>query len=423
MTQLAAPTVSSGASLATLLAAFLKFGASTATAVNAGIEGGAASSPNIAATTVDQSNMRPNANAGVWSAEAGFAGFVVTEGSTKGLQYSSASGLTATFTSGSAHVVKTSVSPDMTVRVNKSSTWTVALTATSDNYVYIKSDGSVGAATSTVGGPVATIPADSLMLSKVETNGTTVTGTPTDLSASSAGTAPTNYRTPDCWPVPSSTSSFDLQPGVFEVNGLTVKLTAAKALDVTTSGNYVAGGRKSNTAVYFLAANNGGAAKYALTSSTPSAVSIAGGATSGTAGVKKFRTISGLIYRYMGGWPLTSTAVLIKGNRSGPEVEFISQFAPVSQGYTIPTSYSTIGLTRFVPATAGVAKMYHGGNALVQNFYRTSTTGDGIMIMRADGTKAGQAFRPLINRLQSFQIKAASGTASTFCQGYIENIP
>lgn len=390
--------------------------------MNAGIEGGAASAPNIAASTVDTTNMRSNASVGVYAAEAGYSGFVVTEAGTKGLQYSSASLLVATFTAGSAWVVKTSVSPDNTIRVTKASTWTVNLTALSDNYVWIKADGSVGVATTTVGGAAPTLPTDTLGLSKVETDGSTVTGTPTDISPSSAGSLPAFFRSQSCWPVPTSTTVLSLKPGRFEVNGLSVNLTAQQSLNITTAANFVAGGIKSNSAVYFLVANNSGSPKYALTSSTPSAVSIVGGATTGTDGIKQFRTVSGLVYRYMGGWPVRSTPTMFLGQRAGRDVYLHSiQHLGTTTDATSYTSTTTV--KRFAPRTAKAIHFNFANNRNTKSRARASTFGNGQYINGANGADAGEMEIPLGTNGEFFYLNpTGSGDFSMQIAGWLENL-
>lgn len=424
MTQLAAPSVASGASLATFLASYLKFGASTVAVVNAAVEGGAASNPNIAASTVDRTNMRSNASVGIYAAEAGQSAFVVTEAGVKGLQYVSASGFTATYSAGSAWVRQTSTSPDDTVRVTKSTTWTVLLTALSDNYVYIKSDASVGVSTASIGGTAPTLPVNSLLLSIATTDASTVSGTPVDMGPDSGLAAPKHYRSKGAWPYPTSTTVFTLPPGVFEVDGLTVVNTANQSLNIGTV-TFLSGVRTSNVHTYFYVANNGGSPKYGLSTSAPSAATIVSGTTGGATGLKQYRGIGGLGYRCLGSCKTSTTGVFKLYWRDGRKVILENTpfaFSTVAAGST----YITATASSVAPATSRmiIASIKLDGQAdPSDSFYRaTSTTGAGRKLIYTAATEAATDIDIPLNSKRSFdyKVKQANDIIRVDIPGYYD---
>lgn len=112
-------------------------------------------------------------NPGVYTGPTGLlpsAGFVIT-----GLDYSSASGLVATFNPGQAIIRKTSSNPDRDVYISKSTSFTATLEASRDNYVDLREDGNVIVTSSTIGSSAPTLSTDTTRLWKLTTDATTVT--------------------------------------------------------------------------------------------------------------------------------------------------------------------------------------------------------------------------------------------------------
>lgn len=372
MGSIATTSVPTGATLATTISYLNSNTTLIKNAVEGSLEGRGAATPNLADKTVEQDTVAYNASICVWSAEAGFSGFVVS-----GLTYASASGLTATFNAGTAWVLRTSSDPDQLRRVVASSSLTILLTASSDNYVYLKTDGTLGVATTTVGGSAPTIPADTLLLANATTNGTTVTGTPVDKRTLTASAVSKHYRSSGLWPVPSSTTNFRLPPGAVEINGSLFQTTANNDLDIATAGNFISGARTSNVWTYYVAANNGGALKVGLTTSAPSAMTVIAGATAGSVGRLQYRTIAGLPYRYLGAVRTSTTGVMKMFSRSGNRTSLHKQVAALSGGTS--SSFTSVAFAATIPPTSRM---------VVIGVYGIPSTAEAATSLRENGTSA-----------------------------------
>ena len=88
---------------------------------------------------------------------------------TNGLTYVSDTGLTITLAAGTAYILQDSTSPTKLVRVKKALTSTISLSASTTQYIDLKSNGSFVVSTST------TVTTDASRLHKVITNASTVT--------------------------------------------------------------------------------------------------------------------------------------------------------------------------------------------------------------------------------------------------------
>lgn len=122
---------------------------------------------------ISEPKLEDGASPGVFTGPTSLipaAGFVI-----EGLDYASASGLVATFNSGKAFALKTSVDPDRQVYVSKSPSFTATLSASSDNYIDLRGDGQVINAPVPNGGTVPDLTEDCTRIAKVVTDASSVT--------------------------------------------------------------------------------------------------------------------------------------------------------------------------------------------------------------------------------------------------------
>lgn len=414
-------SVPTGATLATAIAYLNSNIASLRTAIVGNIEGRGAAVPNLSANTVDHNTVANGASVNVWSAQAGFAGFVVS-----GLTYSSASGLTATYTSGSAWVQQTSTDPDRNLLITVSSNVNATLTASSDNYVYLKTDGTLGVATASIGGAAPTLPADTLLLSVATTDGTTVSGTPVDKRVTTSSSVSKHWRSRGFAPVPTSATNIRVPPGTVELEGTLFETTSNNDLDITSSGNFASGSRTSSVWLYTIAANNSGAIKLALTTSAPSATTIVGGATSGSVGYLQFRTIGGLPYRYIGANRLVAGGNLQRGTRFKNVFYLASAPSVLVAGSS--TSFTSVAFATYAPPTARLIKVIVGGptggaGARI-DLRENGGTGTGINVMLSPQNMAGAQVEVPCSSAQKIDYRIATGgtTATIAMYAYEENL-
>lgn len=91
-----------------------------------------------------------------------------------GFDYSSASGLDATFNSGRGYTIRTDTDPDEFVQTRVTTQQVITLTASSDNYIDLKHDGTLQKVVVSTGSAEPSVSADSQRIALLTTNGTTV---------------------------------------------------------------------------------------------------------------------------------------------------------------------------------------------------------------------------------------------------------
>lgn len=412
MADVATTSIPTGATLATTIAYANSNITLLKNAVTGSMEGRGAATPNLASRTVDETTVAHNASVCTWSAESGFNGFVVT-----GLTYVSASGLTATFLAGTAWIRQTSSDPDQNRRIVVSSNVSILLTASSTNYVYLKVDGTLGAALT------STIPADTLLLNIVTTDGTTVTTT-SDQRVTTSTSVSKHFRSSAFWPAPTSSTNIRIPPGSIEIAGTLFEPTTNNDLDVSTATNFISGARTSNVWVYAIAANNGGAIKLGLTTSAPSAMTVTSAtATAGSTGRLQYRVISGLAYRYLGANRLVAGGNLLRGIRANKFFFYNSAQALLTTGTS--TSFTSVtGATRWPPQArlVSVTIRTDGGTDGIHAIRENGTTGTGFDIQSdaADGSTIGNV---VCSSAQKVDYRISGGDSMDIdAQGYSEEL-
>jgi len=419
MSDAAITAIPTGSTLATAIAYANSNTALLRTAVVGNLEGRGAATPNLADKTVEQDTVAYNASVCVWSAEMGFFGVVVT-----GFTYSSASGLTATYTSGTAWILRTSTSPEQNRRIVASSNLTVLLTASSDNWVYLKLDGTLGVATTSVGGAQPTIPDDSLLLGVATTNGSTVTGTPVDKRLLSVSTVSKHWRSGAFWSVPTTSTNIRVPPGIVELEGILFETVANNDLDLTATANMISGTRTSNAWTYSIVANNAGSLKFGLTMSQPSATTVVSGATSGSTGRLQWRTIGGLPYRYLGAHRLIAGGGTLVGSRIINGMFMYASSTAMLSGGTA-TSFTSVSFATRVPPIARSIKLGFSVSGATGDAYmrENGVSGQGKRIFGDANNMNSVEFLAPCSSAQKVDYKIAGGTGADMdCYGYREEL-
>ena len=411
--------IPSGSTLATTISYANSNIAALRALVLGGLEGRGASTPNLASRTVDETTVAHNASICTWAAEYGFSGVVVSGGT-----YVSASGLTATYAAVTAWILQTSSDPDQDRRIVASTSQTVLLTASSDNYVYLKADGTLGASAVSVGAAAPTLPADTILLSIATTDGSTVTGTPVDKRIITGSAVSKHYRSLGAWPVPTTTTNFQLPPGALELEGTLFEQTTATNLDITQSGNFVSGSRTSAVHLYMVAANVSGALRVALTTSAPSAMTIVSGATAGSAGILQYRTISGNAYRYLGSARTSTTGVMKLYSRVGRTVIYNIGLPALSAG--TQTSSTAVALAALMPPTARKAMFDFSltpGGAGAVFLKESSVVGVGCRVVVPSAGNYGMKVEVPTSAANKIMYRVTSGDSLGMeLNGYTENL-
>lgn len=117
-------------------------------------------------------------------------------------------------------------------------------------------------------------------------------------------TPPINYRS-QLYVMQASTTTMTVSPGIVEVNGAAVQKTANVTLTITTAGNWAGGSsQQAVSTVAYVVIDASGNIKMTTTAPTHADYALAVSAANNT---KRYATISGTVYRYLGWFYMNAT--------------------------------------------------------------------------------------------------------------------